>query len=697
LLVCSRCIVKLGATALSFSAVALLSAFPPELTASSGTSLFPEHYFFEEIPIVLSATRLSQPLSNTPAAITIIDKEMIRASGALEIPDLLRLVPGFQVARYHGAKYSASYHGHADQFARDMQVLIDGRSVYDPAFGGVSWADLPLAIEDINRIEVIRGPNAAAYGSNSFSGVINIITEYPSEQIGTLMKITAGSENTRQGLLRHADSVGKLDYRVTLQYDENTGFATRPDDSDTAAGSFRGEYQIDTNDSLSIQLGFAGGLRQDGYYGDTVQPPRDTDHTYHFQHLRWNHVSGPDSESSLQFYHNYQKIDDVFQLPTLSQLLVAEGVPAAMVPVLLTAWGIPDLPPVLGYGFETHRYDLEFQNISRLSDDLRLVWGLGARHDSGAGKEVFNTGSTISRDQWRAFFNAEWIPLQDLTVNLGVMYENFEGYEPLLSPRLAFNYHPAADHTLRLSASRAYRIPAIWEADGDLMVYLTDGTPLSQFHKTIVDLDPEEITSFEIGYLGQFPAVNMTVDIRGFREEISALIAEARDYSIPTPVPIFTGVFSSLNSGWLDIEGAEIQVQFRPTPNSLIHAGYSRMHAEGREVKRIDAFGNIDDYRDTAKQVPEESFSILASHTFPYGIQASAAYYHMDNFKWGGDGHDLPAYDRLDLRLAKRFKSQGASGEIALILQNIDDHHFEFSGENLSEERIYLQLGMRFQ
>jgi iron complex outermembrane receptor protein len=685
------------AAALILSPITLLCLFSPELPAASDSTPFPEHYFFEEIPIVLSATRLSQPLSDTPAAITVIDKEMIRASGALEIPDVLRLVPGFQVARYHGAKYTASYHGNADQYARDMQVLIDGRSVYDPTFGGVSWTDLPLAIEDINRIEVIRGPNAAAYGSNSFSGVVNIITEYPSEQRGTLIKVTAGSEDTYQGLLRQAGSVDKLDYRVMLNYDQSSGFSTRPDDSDTAAGSFRGDYQLDANDSLSFQLGYSEGLREDGYYGDDVQPPRDTRHIYHFQQLRWNRVSGPDSESSLQLYHNYQQVDDVFQMLTLSELLIAEGIPPALVPGLIAAYGLSDLPPVLGYGFESNRYDLEFQHTSRFSDDLRLVWGLGARHDSGAGKETFNTSSTIDRDQWRAFFNTEWIPVTDLTVNLGVMYEDFDGYEPLFSPRLAFNYHPTANHTLRLSASRAYRIPALWEESGDVMIYLTDGTPLAQFHATTVDLEPERITSYEIGYLGQFPTINLTVDIRGFHEEISALIAEARDYTTPSPTPIFSGVFSAFNSGRLKIDGAEIQVQYRPTPDSLIHAGYSRMHAEGREVRRINALGDIDDYRSTAKQVPEESYNVLLSHVFPYGIQASAAYYYMGRLKWGGDGHNLPAYDRLDLRLAKKLKLQSASGEIALVLQNIDDDYFEFSDENLSEDRIYLQFGLQFQ
>jgi iron complex outermembrane receptor protein len=697
MLVFSRFFVNPGAAVLFYGTAMLGPVLPLDVRAADETAPFPERYFFEEIPIVLSATRLSQPLSNTPAAITIIDKEMIRASGALEIPDLLRLVPGFQVARYHGAKYTATYHGHADQFARDLQVLVDGRSVYDPVFGGVSWADLPLAMEDINRIEVIRGPNAAAYGSNSFAGVINIITEYPSEQTGTLMKFTTGSEDTRQGLLRHAGSLGKLDYRVTLSYDENTGFATRPDDSDTAAGSFRGDYQIDTNDSVSIQLGFAGGLRQDGFYGDTVQPVRDTEHTYHFQHIRWNHVSSPDSETSLQFYHNYQKIDDVFELLTLSELLVAEGVPPAAVPGLLAAWGVPDLPPILGFGFESRRYDLEFQNITRLSDELRLVWGIGARRDSGTSEEVFNTSSAINRDQWRTFFNAEWIPLPELTVNLGVMYEDFEGYDPLLSPRLAFNFHPVANHTIRLSASRAHRIPAFWEADGDMVINLTDGTRFGHFHETTVDLDPEKIISYEIGYLGQFPAINTTVDIRAFREEISPLIAEARDDSAPDPIPISYGVFGFFNNGTHKIEGAEIQLQIRPTPNSLIHAGFCQMRAAGREVREFDSSGNIDAYRDTSLQTPEESYNLLLSHRFPNGIETSAAYYYMDDLKWAGDGHDLPSYDRVDLRVAKEFKTQGANGEIALIFQNIDDHHFEFSDHNLSEERIYLQFGLHFQ
>ena len=155
-------------------------------------SQVPEHYYFDEVPVVLSVTRLHQPLADTPASVTIIDKEMIRASGATNIPDLLRHVPGFQVGFVTGKRAAVTAHGRGDEFARDMQIKIDGRSIYDPAYGGVSWQDLPLDIDDIHSIEVVRGPNAASHGSNSFAGIVNIVTEHPAEQQGILLKTRVG-------------------------------------------------------------------------------------------------------------------------------------------------------------------------------------------------------------------------------------------------------------------------------------------------------------------------------------------------------------------------------------------------------------------------------------------------------------------------------------------------------------------------
>ena len=131
--------------------------------------------FLGEMPVVLSVSRLRQPASEAPSSTTVIDRETIRASGFLEIADLFRLVPGFYVGRVNGNHPVVSYHGLTGEYSPRLQVLIDGRSVYSQLFGGAEWSDLALSIDDIERIEIVRGPNAASFGSNAFFGVINII------------------------------------------------------------------------------------------------------------------------------------------------------------------------------------------------------------------------------------------------------------------------------------------------------------------------------------------------------------------------------------------------------------------------------------------------------------------------------------------------------------------------------------------
>jgi iron complex outermembrane receptor protein len=145
-----------------------------------------EDDYIGDVPRVLTVSRLSQSLVDAPAAVTVIDRETIRASGIVDIPEIFRLVPGFYVGTNAGfvqnTNHVVSYHGMTTAYSGAMQVLINGRSVYSPLYGGVQWSELPLAIADIERIEITRGPNAASYGANSFFGVINIITQNPSDQ-----------------------------------------------------------------------------------------------------------------------------------------------------------------------------------------------------------------------------------------------------------------------------------------------------------------------------------------------------------------------------------------------------------------------------------------------------------------------------------------------------------------------------------
>ena len=143
-----------------FFTFATQAAENPSPSTSTPLSTHPEEdYYFQEMPVVLTASRLSQPISEAPSAMTVIDREMINASGFRTVPDLMRLVPGMYVGFQDANNPVVTLNGATDQFSRRMQILIDGRSIYMPPFGGVSWADLPLLVEDIERIEVVRGLN----------------------------------------------------------------------------------------------------------------------------------------------------------------------------------------------------------------------------------------------------------------------------------------------------------------------------------------------------------------------------------------------------------------------------------------------------------------------------------------------------------------------------------------------------------
>ena len=173
----------------------------PSVAQPSGEAS--ERDFLDELPVVLSASRLVQPLADAPGAVTIIGRDLIKASGAREIVDLFRLVPGFQVGMAYGSAPVVAYHGLADEYSRHMQVLVDGRSVYSPYFlGSITWNSLRLSLDDIERIEVLRGSNSAAYGANAFMGVINIVTRHPSQSQGAYLSATQGNQGIGDQVLR---------------------------------------------------------------------------------------------------------------------------------------------------------------------------------------------------------------------------------------------------------------------------------------------------------------------------------------------------------------------------------------------------------------------------------------------------------------------------------------------------------------
>ncbi|MGB2129914.1 MAG: TonB-dependent receptor plug domain-containing protein, partial [Marinobacterium sp.] len=163
-----------------------------------------EQDFLTDIPEITAATRAPQKLTESPASISVIDSEMIAASGARNIPDLLRLVPGFQTAHVSANKFATTYHGVSDNFPRRLEVMVDGRSVYVPLLGAVDWTSLGLNLDDIARIEVIRGSNVPTQGANAFLGSINIITREPAAESGGYITLGKGSLDSRALTASHA-------------------------------------------------------------------------------------------------------------------------------------------------------------------------------------------------------------------------------------------------------------------------------------------------------------------------------------------------------------------------------------------------------------------------------------------------------------------------------------------------------------
>jgi iron complex outermembrane recepter protein len=627
-----------------------------------------EEAFLGELPIVLSVTRLPQSRAETPAAVTVIDRDMIRATGARHVADLFWLVPGFQVGYARATTPTVAYHGFSDEFARRMQVLIDGRSVYNVLWGGVNWHDLPLAIEDIERIEVIRGPNAAAYGSNAFLGVINIITRHASQDPGTYAGVAVGEHRVRDAVARQTWGAPQSSSRITAAYTKEDGFDTLPDSFETAMLSFRGDYRLKAGNELELQLGGSTGKRGEGRESDATDRPRDSEVASNFQLLRWRHLVSTDNEVSIQFYHNYWKSRDRYETAPVNL-----GSPFGVVAVPVNLDGTEE------------RYDIELQHVSSLGQDWRLVWGGGARLDQARSQTFFDTGETLKNGVYRVFGNAEYHLSPDSIVNAGAMWEKNSISGADTSPRLALNQRLAPNHTLRVVASEATRIPTLLDERGDTQ-FRYQGIVLEQTILSRGGLTAETMRSFELGYLAETAAKELSLDVRLFRDRLRNLITEVK-------VPVVDRnmqAFDYRNEGEIDIWGGDLQITYRPAPATQLVFSYASMHAD---ASGFSAEANFNE-QEHEQSVPADTANLLAMHRFAGRWEASVNYHKVADMLWLGSGGFVTSNGRLDARLAYLIRSGRVRGQVAIVVQNLGPDSVSFDTENVFDRRTYLTVSV---
>lgn len=649
------------------------------------THLASEDDYIGEVPKVLTVSRLSQSIADAPSAVTVIDRDTIRAAGIVDLPEIFRLVPGFYVGTNAGfsfnTNHAVSYHGMATAYPGTMQVLINGRSVYSPLYGGVQWSELPLAISDIERIEITRGPNAASYGANSFFGAINIITNNPSEQAGASISATYGN-GRHEAFARYASKFDDLSYRVTAGYRDDDGLKDRFDFKRTRLLNAQADYRVNDKNNLEFEFGIANGDREEGTPLDPLLfKARNKGISNHYELIRWRHNLSETGDFSLQAYHSMDRSNDTF----------AADLSASPVRLL-------NRRPIINNDVDFERYDIEAQHNFSLTPSLRGVWGASLRRDKMYAPFYLGNSQTDNFDLQRLFGHAEWSPSPHLVLNAGAMLEHNDFTGTDVSPRASVNFKINPNHTIRFGLSTALRTPNYLEQKFNTGISFPTTnarfTPLRQYFADVGNLKPEKLTSKEIGYLGNFG--QFSVDTRLFRDDVSDYIQiNRRDNYVPPPgltvISNRNGVLNPLygvNGGEVTVQGFEAQVKWRLGSDTNILLNYAYVNIDAIDAQTA---GDIND------SMPKDTISALFTHSFNPQWDASYAYYHTSAVTALGDGNPVKLARRSDIRVARQFNAAHARGEVSLVVENLfNEHYQEFATYNTLKRRTRINLRLDF-
>ena len=598
--------------------------------------------YFADVPIVLSASRLSQSLADAPAAVTVIDRDMIRASGFTELADLFRLVPGMNVAYFSGPVPTVTYHGLGDGFSRRMQVLVDGRSIYSAHFGQVFWRNLALTLDDIDRIEVVRGPAAASYGANAFMGVINIQTRHSAETRGGRVELLSGGRDMHSAQVRLGAQSGDLSYRLTLGQRGDDHFKNYPDDVQERFVEGRADYRLNHRDELTTQFGVSRTATESSF----AVPNHPTEAEDRYIQIRWRRVLQENHEWSLTYNYTQQGVDDRLSLPFFVE--------------------------PINFDFSTRRHNLGLQYITPWGKHARASLGAEIRQDSVVSQFYFNRRNALIDTSARVFGNVEWRPLSHWLINVGAMLERNHLGDTELSPRFTLHYQPVAEHAFRIGITRGYRTPSYYEAQANSRVSFGGFTNI--IDTPAQNLRSETVLSRELGYVFQLPKLSLRGDVRAFLDDYRKLI---QDVSVSAPADTLDGVaFQRRNRATARLRGLEFQLQWQPWSGSRLILNQAWVSVDSSDVE-------------IAHSAPSYTLNLLASQQLGHGLDASFGYYRTAAMTWLEDGTAVPAFDRLDLRLGRRFKLGGHAAELAVVAQGLLGDYAEFSPLFQFDRRVF--------
>ncbi len=583
---------------------------------------------------VTTVSKKEDTLHKTPAAITVLTAEDIRRSGHQSIPEVLRSVPGIHVAKIDSNRWAITSRGFNSLYSAKLLVLIDGRSVYTPLFSGVYWDFQDLILEDVERIEVVKGPGGTLWGANAVNGVINIITKQAADTQGTLVTVGTGTEEKGFSSLRHGGKLGdNAYYRVYAKYlNRDEAVYANGDHANDRFDALREGFRIDWNISEQDNITLQG----DVYDGHSAKRVRLTSPGVNFQMndnvdgrglnvlTRWTRTYSDSSDMSLQFYYDRTERHAV----SLDE--------------------------------SRDTFDIDFHHRFQLVDGHNLIWGLGYRH---SGDNIDNTytltfnPSSFNEELFTGFIQDEIVVVGDLLkfiVGTKIVKNDYTGYEFQPSARLLWT--PNKKNTAWASFTRAVSTPS------RSFVHMTNrfnAVPPMQFSGSN-HLKSQEVKAYELGYRLK-PKENLFFDFSFFYNEYDHLYATENN---PT-------VFSRIhdNKMYGETYGTEITSHWYVNENWRLTGGYSFIKMQ---MRTQNSSTNTARASRKEKETPQNKFQVTSQLNLQENLELNTMLYYCDSVPY----YDVPSYIRFDMGLTWHISRNMT---FSLIGQNLLDRaHPEF-------------------
>lgn len=667
-------------------------------------------------PVVITPTRLRQALPDVPASVTVITSAQLVRLGITSISEALRLVPGMEVTRASGHDWRISYHGTNILTPRRMNVLVDGVSMYRPAYSRVLWQQFPITLIDVDRIEVTRGSNSASYGPNSMLAIVNIITKHPKDVERGLVSVGAGSNEVAAATVRLRKAWGRTALRVTASAEHDGAYdkltrsnpqghnATRLKRLNAKASS---ELSADT--TLDLQAAFVEGVNEvpftessqvtfpdmrirdyflAGKWTTQLSPNHELQLAVNQTDfgIDWRWITCPPTATFLPEMYELWRVDHSYASAILAGKKPQGGTPeadalaAAAIAAIrrLGARARAQTCVAANHDIYEERTDFELQDTLMMSDRLRVVSGLGARRQRVRSPTLF--AKVESGSLYRLFANAEVKATPWLHLNVGGYGEHEARTGWTWSPRAAINARLTDTQSIRMVLSKGTRTPDLYEQRADWKYHVSGATPplngatdlrFFQSAQSPGGLRPERIVSRELGYMLMVPRLGMSLDAKLFDDRLDHLISEKLQASD----------FKPTNRNQVRLRGAELQAA------AELGGGWN-------------GFVNYAFLRNSASSPLEQTHYSRHSGAAGIGrgkeggVSWSLAYYGAS-----GDGLGQNSYGRTDFTLAKAITVPSARVRASATLSRLDNKtvtYFRDFGSTL-ENRYDSRLQLRAQ